>query len=315
MHLFLRSVPAVALSLLTEAVAQDGAAQAQRVRAALDKMSKLSAVAFKTTESQDSAMMRSMPTGMGGQETEVAGRLAQGVLQAKVDDDEVLLYRGRQVARTDAGWKLRARSLANGAPLPFVFDPQAFAEVLNTLPDEALVVAHQETGDFRGKPVVIYSLTLSGTHARELNLTGVTPRVRGMPIFTLGGNRSIGGDDPPETKMDIALFVEPETNLVHRVRVKSYEESNLPDNVIVRVAGPGGEEQELGGEEEGAAEAAAKPEAAGATVFQKGLPKRKLGKKTSVMEFDAALSEHGEAKAPALDDEAKRLLKLEAAAR
>jgi hypothetical protein len=304
-----RAVPGIlvlfASPLAAQAEGPDRAAAAGTLRKALQQTAALPAIAFKSVESRDEAMMRHLPIG-AAEDVQVSGTLADGVLHASIgyDDDEVVLADGRMIARQqDGAWKLRRGCLADGKPLPFVLDPSVLLGVLARLPESALQVTRVEPAKLKDRDVMLYSTTLTGAAAEELGLCGAMPRGGGRMMVMIGG---AGAPQPKaEVTVDLAVSVDPATGHVLRVHAKSYAKSELPGNVQVRFAGADGVEFDSGEAEEEAADEAGQ---AGPLEYSKGLPKRKLDKKTSLTEFDVSFSQHGEAKKPELTDAARALL-------
>ena len=122
--------------------------QVEVLQQAIRTMAKLNSLSFQTTEEQNSAMSRTIMRQAGGlmggsPEVDVRGRWANGVLSASLNDgdDEIMTYRGRQIARNDdVSWKLRRNRTVTGADVPFVLDPSRVFETLGTLSIKALEV-------------------------------------------------------------------------------------------------------------------------------------------------------------------------------
>lgn len=314
-----RHLPAAVLAIAFASLCgaqQANPAHTQQLRAALDKTRKTESLAFKSTESRNVAMLRD--AGMPQEDTVVSGTWRYGLLQATVgeDGDEVLFANSRMVAkRNDGDWQLRRNCLANGSPLPFVVDPSAVVGALQELTDAQLQVAQQEPGRHRDRDVLVYSVTLTGKVADQLLLSGFAPSGGGSPmaIFAIGGAGRM--EMPrPEVTLDIALYVDPGTNLIQRIHSKAYTKQDMAfgGRVMVRVAGPGGVEVESGeeAEDEDAEEDTGNKGGKAKLEYQKGLPKRKLNKSTSLGEFDLTLSSHNEVKPAELGSDVKRLLDL-----
>ncbi len=299
-----------------EAAAPSAAARADLTESALlaraiAKMASVTGVQLKTLEVHDNAMLRQfrahMAGGIGiGEDIEVEGTWCQGVLAATAGNgDEVVRCRGRTVARVDGEWKLRGATLPNGGAMPFLFDPQLFFEWLAALRPEALAVAHAEEGKRGDVAVRVLSATLEGDAARDLLLAGVFPAVGGGgPMIMLGGGAAASQGD---VTVDLAMHVDPDSALVHRVRVKAYEESPFAGHV--QIAGGGGDEKDEGADEE---KDVRETDAQGNRIYKGGLPVRKLGDSLSMVDFDVTLSKHDQTFAVDLDQKARRLLKLDA---
>ena len=292
--------------------AQDQTAAAPSAQGRLDKALAATAacksLAFKTSESQDAAMTRRFGGMMGGRDRDVSGKWADGLLFASFndDEDEVITSGVRTRARHgDSAWKLRRGFTLGGAPIPFLLDPGLLVESLRALPEAARKVVHEDKAKVEGKELEVFTLTLDGEAARDLALCGAMPKVSGM-----GGIIFAGGGPPgmqaaaPDVKVDVAVFADPESGLIHRVRLKGYEEGGMAGNVMIKVAGPGGgEEEEEEEEKDEKKEGKDTP-----LVFKAGLPVRKLGKQVSAVEFDVRLSEHNKAALPDLKPEVRKQL-------
>lgn len=289
--------------------AASGSTEQALLSRALTQMAALPGVAFKTIEASDQAMTRRFRDAVGGDaEIEVSGSCCEGLIQASLnyDADEVITHAGRTVARASEGeWKPRHGVLAGGQPMPFVFDPELFFEVLSALPAEALQVERTEQTTYKDMDLVILTLTLDGKTAREFGMTGALPRIP-SPMFRMGGMDA--AMPQPEVTTDIAIFVDPKTALIHRIRCKSYEESQMMAQVQFKVAGAGGQEVDV--EENSDTDDTEETDAQGNRIYKKGLPVRKLGEGTSLLDFDIAFADHGKKFTPALDANARKLLKI-----
>ncbi len=277
------------------------------VLAACAKMKTLAGGAFSSFEAQDSAMMRRfrgrMPGGAG--EIEVDGKWCSDVLQGSLNfgADEVVLHGGRMVARSDDGdWKPRHDTLATGAKLPFILDPVRFFEILSQQDCEVL---RTENTTYRKQEMVIYSVTLTGDAAADFSLSGAVPTISaGGFVVSIGGGGGGGPSGIPETTIDLALYITPEDNLVHRIRIKEYQESNTPGNVQIQMAGMDNEEEEEEPEE------VEELDAEGNRIYKKGMPVRELTDQLSAMEFDVRFKAHGKPFVADLDGASKRFLRL-----
>ena len=225
-------------------------------------------------------------------------------------DDEAVLYRGRMVARSDSDWKLRRNYLYNGSPMPFVLDPQLFFEALGQLPKSALKIRkvdHQETT--KGKRVVL-SITLTGEAATDFALAGTLPPFEkgfGGMIVKLGAMGGGGGGEPDLT-VDLALMLDPNTALVHRVRSASYQEGGMAGGGRVVIAGGGGG---FGDEDDEEDEKEVKiRDAQGNRIYKRGLPRRKLKDSQSKMEFNISFTKHGQPYVFEMDAAGRKLLRL-----
>ncbi len=299
------------LWLSAQTTTPDLATAEAQLRAALEKTRGVSSIAFKSVESRDDAFMRQLPI-PGGEDTQVSGTSGRGTLHASIgfDDDEVLFANGRMLARQQNGaWKLRRGCLVGGQPLPFVADPLVMISVLADLPAGALLVtnvASVTTKDpkdaQRERELVTFSVHFKGQAADELAMCGLTPRASGNPMMSMLGGPG-GEAAKPELTTDLAITVERDSGLVVRIVSKAYSKSEQSGNFQIRVGGADGAEIDDAEEEDdetAVAEASLR--------FSKGLPERKLDKKTSLITFDISLSQHGTAKTPTINDAAKALL-------
>ncbi|MHC5062519.1 MAG: hypothetical protein ACYTG5_00935 [Planctomycetota bacterium] len=276
-----------ALSLASLSTAQESTGNTKGLVEACAKMQKLAGVEFASIEIQTNSITRQV----GGQDVEIDGNWSAGVLQADLNlgEDQVLMSGGRMLAKKEDGsWKLRRNSLVNGEALPFVFDPKLFFDLLARIPADSMVIKHREQATYRGQEVEIMSIELEGEEALDFAFGGALPKISagmsGMMMMRLGG----GSAPAPEITIDLALYVDRETNLVHRVKAKAYKENPFGGNVQFRVAGGG-----AAGSDPEAAEEIEEFGADGKPIYVKGLRQRKAGENMSIMEFDVRLSSHG----------------------
>jgi hypothetical protein len=292
----------------------------EALAAAVKRMAKLNGVAFRTTEAQNSAMSRNIAKQMGGLggmmgggDTSVRGTWFGGILRATMNDDadEILTYRGRMVARNDdVSWKLRRNRLASGGKMPFVLDPGRFFEALQALPASALSVKNHKASTYKDKAVLIIGITLEGEDAQDFALSGALPAVSsgmgGMMMMMRGGG---GTAQLPDITVDLALYVEPATGYIHKVKSRSYQQSTGGGGGFqIKVQGDGGgfgAEQEEEEEEE-----VKEKDDSGKRIYKRGLPVRRLGDDLSRMVYDVIFTKHDHAVPLKLDPEAKKLLKI-----
>ena len=254
------------------------------------KMSSLSGVAFRSYEAQDDAMMRQfrgqMPDGMGGEDIEVRGEWCRGVTRALLnfEEDEIIRHGRRVAARGADDWTRRMDATAEGSPLPYIFDPELFFEIVAS---SGVEVSHSEPGKYKGDEVLIVGCTIEGDEAHELSLTGAFPRPKsGGGIIMMGGG--MGGPPPSEVMIDIAFYIDPETSMVRRLRVMTYKENPFVGQVQIAVNGGGG-----GGDDDEEEEDVEEFDGDGKRLYKKGMPVRALGEKLSLADFDVSFSEHG----------------------
>lgn len=307
-RLVLAAATAVLTSPISAQLAAPTADPDALLASACAKMADLPGVAFRTIEFQDQAMMRKfagrMPAGMDD-ETEITGTWCNRVTQASInfEEDEVILHSGRMLARADGDWKLRRNALAGGAPAPFVLDPNLLFEILENLPAEELEIRCNDIGKHRGTDVAVLGVTFEGDQAIELSLAGISP---GSSSGMGGGiMRRFGGAMPPdETTIDMAFYIDPESKLVHRVRIKTYKKSAMMGQIVIQGAGMDDDEPE----EE--VEAVAEFDDDGKRIYKKGLPVRELGDSISLIDFDVTFTDHGKTFSPDLDEAQRALLRL-----
>ncbi len=296
------TLPARACLLATFAVLAPLAAQDPAPHTLTDvatAMRALPGVAFKTFEEQDQAMIRRFRRMMPqeARETELSGRTAGELLVASVFDGEheVVLSGARMIARVaDGEWRARRGVTVDGRPLPFLFDPALFFERLADVVESGKDERREET-TWREKPWQIVTVTFDEEAARDLVLGGAVPRVGGgMRGAIMIGGPALGGDDPPEITLDVALWIDPQTGLCHRMKASAYEVSDVPDNVHIQIEGDAGEADDAG-------EKVKELDADGKRIYKGGLPVRAIDSSTSAMHFEVELSAHGATEAPKLD--------------
>ncbi len=276
---------------------------------ACGKMGNLQGVQFSTVESQDDAMTRQFGGMLGKAETEVIGRWSPDTVELEIGDaDEIVVHRGRMIARDDDHeWSLRRDKLAGGSDVPFVFDPGIFFESMSRVPKDDLEVTNVEKVALRSKEYLVVSVTIEDDAAHELAYTGSVPTVggRGMGGMIIGGLP--GGMKPaaPSLTTDLAVYIDPDSHLIHRIRVKAYQESPFGGNVVIQVAGGGGADDEEEEDEE-----IETKDASGKQIYKKGLPLRNVGKGESVLTYNIRFRDHDKPMVPELDDGARKLLRM-----
>lgn len=120
----------------------------------------------------------------------------------------------------------------------------------------------------------------------------------------MGGMLGGGGED--DLTVDMAFYVDPESKLIHRVRIKCYKESAMAGQIQIAVGGMGG----MGGDVEEDKEEVLETDENGDRIYKKGLPVRGLGDKLSLADFDITFSEHDKTFAVDLTNEDRQLLGL-----
>ena len=305
--------PAAPAAPPAPAIPAPGSAEAaQLVDKGIEKMLAIGRGTWKTSEVQDSAMMRGSGVPFGNDGTDVEGGWHQDLVWGETGNDRYVRHGGRMVVKAGGAWKLRASKLASGQPVPFTLDPVMLFSALRDLPAAQRAVVHTEAAEIRGKKVVTLAITLDGDDAGDFAATGAIPDVSGGMggFLVVGGLGGALGLPEPEQTVHLAVSIDPENGDVLRFAVKTYEKNPMFGNIQVQVAGAG-----MGGddeEEDDAAEEKAEEEAGekDKPEWKGGLPTRKPGKSESVVMFRAEFLNHGLADAPELDDKAKALLRL-----
>ncbi len=297
----------VALLLPASGAAQDAATDNNDVLlSACQRMAGLNAAAFRTITFEDNALTRrfrgSMPG--GDDDVEVAGSWLNELrhYRTNYDEDEILSYRGRAVARSGGDWLARSDTLVSGGRMPYLFDPHVLFDTLVERAD-GLTVLHRERRELRDTEVLVLGMTLEGAAARDFVLTGSVPKSSGGPRIMMSG---MGGGTPPEDDftVDLALTVDPATLLVHRVRVRTYQESAFAGQI--QISGPGGNV----GTEEADQPVVSEHDEAGNRIYKHGLPVRNVGEGVTLIDFDVSFSDHDQPADVEIDDRARRLLRM-----
>jgi hypothetical protein len=272
---------------------------------ALAKMLAYGRGTFKTTEQQDSAVLRNAGLPFGNEDIEVEGGWHRGLLWGEHDGSEFLRANGRMLAKVGENWQLRGKKLGDGKVAPFTLDPDLLFTVLAGLPAEARKVVHVEAGEVTGKKVAVLSLHLTNEAASEFAESGAIPGGSGGGLMMLGGPPGMGA---PEVEHDVyvALFLDAEGGDLLRCSLQVFEKNPMMGNIQIQVQGGGGDDVD---EPEDKKEDA-KTNAGDAPQWKKGLPVKKPAKDESVTTFRADFKKLGMAEAPALADKQKALLRL-----
>jgi hypothetical protein len=286
---------------------------------ACQKMLAVGRGTFRTTEEQDNALVRQLGRGGGSDEDGgVEGGWHADLLWARTagDGDLIVRQRGRSVVQTGKEWRIRRDKLPSGAPMPALFDPDLFFQMVRDLPAEARRVRAVEQAKVKDQDVLVLALTLEGEAAADFAQSGALPPVSmGMGGFTQivmrGGGMGGARPQQPEVTVDLGLFVEPQGGDVLRVRAKIYEKG-APGGVMrfaVAAAPAGGGAVQLAAPaREAEKEDKDTDKDSGELVYKKGLPERKLGQQESSMYLKVDFADLGKAKPPELDEACKRLL-------
>ncbi len=261
---------------------------------------------FRSTESHDIAMLRGAGIPVGTDDTLLDGGWQQDLVWGNTDDDHYVRRGGRMVTKVGDTWKLRAKKLGSGRPVPFTLDPELLCSVLQGLPAAARRVEHVEAGTVRDRQVAVLSLAVDNDLAAEFIDSGAMPEVGGGfgGVFVIGGFGNMQLPQP-ECAVYLALSIDPENGDLLRFAVKVYEKTGGFGTIQVQVQGAGGgQDEEEVTDADDAKEGEAKPE------WKCGLPTRKPGKEESVLTYQVDFGKPGFAAAPELPDAAKQLLRL-----
>ncbi len=236
------------------------------------------------------------------------------------DNDDELLIAGRRTLARDGTteWALRSARYADGNTVPFVPDVPLLLQQLAAMD---LAVVHRAAGALDDRPVEVVSATLTADQAAQLVWSGalpaalVTPGEAGSVFrFAAMGARA-GGARPaattPDATVDLAIHLDPGTNLVHKLHFRGWTKANAagaPGVVMVaagagRIAIGGADEEEEDEDEDDAAE----PAADAPLVWENGLPNRPR-KKVAVNDVVVKLTDHGTTQAAPLTDVQRQLL-------
>ncbi|MGK0517442.1 MAG: hypothetical protein ACJAUC_000120 [Planctomycetota bacterium] len=230
------------------------------------------------------------------------------------ETDELLLAGGNMIARDkDRDWCLRSGHFADGNKVTFVPNAHALLQQLASWP---LAVTRREAGAYKDRPVEVVSVTLNAEQVGELMWSGSLPESLSQGNFgqviniVMGGNAGRRAATPPNTTIDLAISLDPGTNLVHQIRVRAWTEANQNGGVFAFAAGRVAVGQAVGDDDEEAEPNEDEDEAEDnkPLEYSKGLPKRSR-KKTSVANFTLSLENHGQQAKPQLNDRQQSLLR------
>jgi hypothetical protein len=262
---------------------------------------------------------------LGGPDSTKPGRAegswADDLLHIELDDADELLFAGRRmIARDDnLDWQLRAGRLADGNLLQFVPDAK---ELVAALAGMKMDVTHRQPGTVDDRPVEVLTVTLDQEQVSTLVWSGLLPTF-GMPglgmvvqmAVQVGGNgaQARPAAPRPETKVDLALAIDPGTNRLERLHFRMWDKKPDMQGGFVFVGGPGGlqaagtddDEEDDEADEQDAElpdDTSSQP-----TLDAFGLPLRRL-KNHQIHDFTVRLRDQGTAAEPQLGDLARRLL-------
>jgi hypothetical protein len=287
------------------------AAAQKRLQAALQKCSALDATRFEVSWSDPLENPKKAPASpsLGGKGT-WHGDLLHVSFHGPMED-ELLCSGRRMIARQkEHGWRQRHARYADGQMRDFLPDPQRLLETLHQL---NLQVQYRETGLLEDRPVEFLVLAPEPAEIAELLWQGLLPSpllsqtTANMNVMMVLVGQQKGGDrtaaQMPSIPLDIAIAIDPATSIVRQVHFRSYYEGD-PQQLAMAAAGFVAMRQ---AGNDAAAKEPKEPEQAGAPVYERGLRQRSH-EKVVVRDYIVKLSEHGQAKPPELDAEAKRLL-------
>lgn len=292
------------------------AAVKKRLKAALTKTGTTTDTAFSLKWGPDKLARKNNPfAAMMGLRTSgsAEGAWHDDFRSVKFDGeekDELLLCGTRMLARDDTrGWCRRSAHFADGNQVSYIPDPKGLLQQLAAWP---LAVTHREAGALNDRPVEIVSVTLNADQVGELFWSGALPASLATStgnVFQiaqqLGGRRGARAPaTPPDVTVDLAISLDPGTNLVHEIRARAWVKENVNNMGVFVINGQG----RIGGAEEDEDEEEEEVDANAPVVYQKGLPKR-ARKKMTVANFTLHLTEHGQHAQAELNDKQKSLLR------
>ncbi|MCA8941608.1 MAG: hypothetical protein KDB80_03530 [Planctomycetes bacterium] len=313
-----------ALALVTGAVAQSAESRPtsqpdapaaptaqealQTLEKACGKMSHLQGLHFSSSQEEENALTRQLGGMLGGggaDSTDVIGRWTPTTVELEIGDaDDVVVHGTRMIARDDHhDWSLRRDCLADGGDMPFMFDPGLFFETLGDAIGGNLEFTRAEFVTRGERRYLQVSVTVQDDLAREFAFSGALPRAsQSGGIVMLGGVRGLDMPKPSVTT-DLAIQIDPESHLIDRIRVKTYEDSPFGGNVVFQVQGADQDDEEE-------PEEVRTVDENGQRIFEQGLPIRAVEDSQSVLTFSVRFKDHDKPMLPDLDDRARGLLRI-----
>jgi len=304
------------------------AASKTKLREALEKTAAVQDVAFAAKWAEDKKKKADANAFMFGAPAEgaVTGSSHQDLRTCQFEGengDELVIAGSRTIARDGTtGWTVRAGRFADGNTIEFLPDPSLLFEQLAAWD---LAIVHRDVGSLDDRPVEVVTVSLNADQIAQALYAGLIPPGLagaggfGGMVFQMGGAGNAGArpaPPAPDATIDLAITFDPSTNLVQQLQFRSWMKQDGGGRVFraggaggviavraagVQVVGQGDEEDE----EDEKVEEAKKDQP---LQYDKGLPIRPR-KKTTVVDYTVRLTEHGTAKAPALSDAQKKLLR------
>ncbi|MEZ5962280.1 MAG: hypothetical protein R3F56_00410 [Planctomycetota bacterium] len=257
---------------------------------------------FATELRSDSQFVRATQGGKA-KPVRTTGAQEAGCLYVVLPDDagEVLRAGRRSLARIKKGkWVRRFDLDAEGAPLPFLFEPEIFFPAVL---DTDLEYLRAEVGTLDDRPVEILTAHAEGEHARALTWSGALPAGEQamMGVFRIGGGRVVR--PKAEQEVDLAFFVDPASKRLLKIAMQLY--SKAPGGAAGVFVAVGGAAQEEEPEEPEVDEKAP-------LRFEHGLPvrSRRIADGWLKVTFEVTFTEHDVARIDALDGAASAALGL-----
>jgi len=294
-----------------------------KLHAALRTMAELESVAFETRSSDKPK--QAQPAGVQGFAVlgnlsgnrsldGVKGTWSQDACWVSYKDEPMIFARGRMVTEGDDGWVLRDTRRADGSTGPLVLDPGLWFTVLAELEPE---VIHSGVGTLDDRPIQLLSVTLDKAQVAELDWAGLLPSnpdpFGGINGAVFARAINIGGGNVklplPERMVDLVFYVDPATNLIHKIcaRRQDQQNVNIAGNVQIMIngiqQGAAADEEE---EEEVELPEGAEPR------FDEGFPVRPKEEREKLTSygFELIFSQHGQAALAEIPAVARRLLGL-----
>jgi hypothetical protein len=293
------------------------AALAQRLKAALTKTGSQSDTAFrlqwgpnkKAKNNRKNILAQIMGQAQSRATTGSWHETHRVVAFTGAEDDELVLAGTRMLARDKQhDWRRRNGRFADGNEIRHIPDPKSLLQQLAAWP---LAITHRSAGSLNDRAVEIVSVTLNSDQVSEMIWSGALPLslTESGAINMIAIGQQFGANKQlrpaaraPEATIDLAISIDPGTNLVHSIRARAWAKDD-PNGMAVFIGGNianNGDEEEDEEEED--------PDANAPLVYEDGIPKRSRKDRT-VSDWDLRLMEHGQHAPTPLSDKQKQLLK------